>query len=118
MYRATAARNVPAELLDLKPKDRLLPKAFETYSKTQKTSAAFFSKMSDIPTEADPVDYGFYVTIRVFIEVRKSPDFQSIVTELDERLFKYEEGHQRVLLKSKCPEVGGSSGKLPSVLLV
>lgn len=103
MYRAAAARYLPAELLALRPSDGLLLKAFEVYSKTQNKSMAFLSKMNDIPADGNPVDYGFYVIMRAFVQVCKSPDFQSIVTELDDKLSRYEENHQAIVSKSQMP---------------
>lgn len=90
LYRAMAARYIPAEFLDLKPRDKRLSEAFEIYSQIQKVGMAFISHMNEIPEGADPVDYGIYVNMRAFAQIFGTPDFQLKVSELEETLSKYE----------------------------
>jgi len=90
MYRATAARYVPAELLDLRPRDRRLSEAFEVYSQLQKMGMAHLARMNEIPEGADPVDYGLYVSMSAFAQVFGTPDFRQRLSELEERLSEYE----------------------------
>ena len=89
LYRATAARYLPAELLDFRPKDGHLMKAFDVYSQIQKNAMTLMNQISEIPKEADPVDYALYVTMRAFAQVCGTPDFQRRIDELQERLSEY-----------------------------
>ena len=49
MYRATAARYVPAQLLDFKPKDRHLLEASEIYLQIQNMGMKLLTQTYEIP---------------------------------------------------------------------
>ncbi|MGH9920420.1 MAG: winged helix-turn-helix domain-containing protein [Nitrososphaerales archaeon] len=93
LYRATAARYIPAELLDIKPRNKRLSEAFEVYSEIQKIGMTLLSLMNQIPEGVNPVDYGIYANMKAFIQVFGMPDFQRKISELEEKLSKYEPLH-------------------------
>ncbi|MGA2664924.1 MAG: winged helix-turn-helix domain-containing protein [Nitrososphaerales archaeon] len=90
MYRATAARYIPADLLDFRPRDKGLSAAFEVYSQIQKMGMAHLARMNEIPEGADPVDYGLYVGMRAFAEVFGTPGFRQKLSELEDKLSEYD----------------------------
>jgi DNA-binding Lrp family transcriptional regulator len=90
MYRATAARYVPAQLLNFKPKDRRLQEASEIYSQIQDMGMTLLTRTYEIPGGADPSDYALYANLRVFVQVSRMPDFERRITELEKKLSEYE----------------------------
>jgi DNA-binding Lrp family transcriptional regulator len=90
MYRATAARYIPAQLLDFKPKDRLLSEASEIYLQIQNIGVKLLTKTYEIPNDADPADYALYANLRAFVQVTRMPDFAQRIAELDKKLSQCE----------------------------
>jgi predicted ArsR family transcriptional regulator len=89
LYRATAARFVPAELLNFKPKDHNLLEASEIYSQIQKMGMTLLTQTYEIPSDADPFDYALYANLRTLVQVSRMPDFERRIAELDEKLSGY-----------------------------
>src|ERR1700722_13356200 len=86
MYRETAARYVPAQLLNFKPKDRRLLEASEIYSQFQNMGMALLTKTYEIPKDADPSDYALYANLRVFVQLSRMQDFERRIAELEKKL--------------------------------
>ena len=89
MYRATAARYVPAQLLNFKPKDRRLLEAAEIYSQIQNMGMALLTKTNEIPADADPADYALYANLRAFVQLSRMPNFERRVAELEKKVSEY-----------------------------
>lgn len=92
MYRATAARYVPAQLLDFKPKDRRLFEASEIYSQIQNMGVKLLTQSYEIPGGVNPSEYALYAGLRAFVQVSRMPDFERRVAELEEKLYEYKPG--------------------------
>lgn len=90
MYRATAARYVPAQLLAARPRDPVLREAAEIYSQIQGMGLALMAKTPEVPLDADPYDYAVYANLRVFVEVNRLPGYSKKLAELEEKLSRYE----------------------------
>ncbi len=89
LYRATAARFVPAQLLSFKPKDRHLREASEVYSQIQNMGVKLLTQTYEIPEDADPSDYALYANLLAFVQVSRMPDFERRVAELQKKLSEY-----------------------------
>jgi len=89
LYRATAARFVPAQLLDFRPKDPRLLEAAEIYSRIQMMSMKLLTERYEIPRDEDPSDYALYASLRAFVEVSRMPELVESIDELDEKLIQY-----------------------------
>jgi DNA-binding Lrp family transcriptional regulator len=90
MYRATAARFIPAQLLTFKPKNRHLQEALEIFARIQNMGLALMAQKHDIPAGEYPFDYVLYENMRAFVEVSKMPEFHRGISELEERLSAFE----------------------------
>lgn len=90
MYRATAARYIPAQILNFKPKDKRLSEAAEIYSQIQNMGLVLLTQSNDIPREANPADYALYANLSAFLKVYKMPGFRRKMEELEKKLSEVE----------------------------
>jgi DNA-binding Lrp family transcriptional regulator len=93
VYRATAARYIPKQLLDLEPKDERLSKVFNTYLELQKQMLSDMSAFSDVPEGSNPVDYAIYTSLKSFCKLFRVPALKEKIRRLERELSEFEE-HQ------------------------
>jgi predicted ArsR family transcriptional regulator len=94
-YRATATWYAPKEYFAFKPKDPNLQEAFKLYSDIQGLLMAEMSAFSDVPKDADPVDYSLFANMQAFAQVCNQPATQTKIAELKEKLavFRQQNGY-------------------------
>lgn len=88
-YRSTAAFFTPQQYFNFTPKDTSLKEAFEIYNGIQNKMMAKAAAYGDIPNDADPVDFSFFVNMLVFADVCGRPEVQAKIVELKEKLFRF-----------------------------
>jgi hypothetical protein len=89
LYRSTAAFFTPQQYFNFTPKDASLTEAFEIYNSIQHKMLSKAATFGDIPKDADPVDYSFFVNMLVFADVCGKPEVQTKIMELKEKLAKF-----------------------------
>jgi len=89
LYRATAARYVPAQLMNIKPKDPALLEASEIYSQIQAMGMKLLTQTYEVPKSTNPSDYAIYANLMAFVQVSRKPDFGRKIAELEEKLSEY-----------------------------
>ena len=89
LYRSTATYFAPQQYFNFTPKDPNLTEAFEIYNEIQKKMMTKSVTFGDIPKDADPVDYSFFVNMMVFADVCGTPDVQAKILALKEKLAKF-----------------------------
>jgi hypothetical protein len=97
LYRSTAAFFTPQQYFNFTPKDASLTEAFEIYNSIQHKMLSKAAAFGDIPKDADPVDYSFFVNMLVFADVCGKPEVQAKIVELREKLSKFNPSITRVL---------------------
>lgn len=88
-YRSAAAYFAPLQYFDFTPKDVSLKDAFEIYNNIQNKMMAKAAAYGDIPKDADPVDFSFFVNMLVFADVCGRPEVQLKIVELKEKLDRF-----------------------------
>jgi len=91
IYRATATRFVPTQVLDLKPNDERLGKAFKTYLEIQGQLVNRMSAFSDIPNGADPIDFSIYASVKSFCQLFLDPNLKEKLRRLEGEISEFEE---------------------------
>jgi DNA-binding Lrp family transcriptional regulator len=99
LYRATATWYAPKEYFTFKPKDPYLQEAFNIYSDIQGHLMAEMTAFSDVPKDADPMDYSLFANMQAFAQVCSNPATQAKISELKEKLAIFRE--QNGYLESK-----------------
>ncbi len=89
LYRSTATYFAPQQYLNFTPKNPNLNEAFEIYNEIQRKMMTQSAAYGDIPKDADPIDYAFFVNMLVFAEVCGKPEVQAKIVELKEKLSKF-----------------------------
>jgi DNA-binding Lrp family transcriptional regulator len=89
LYRATATWFTPQQYFNFTPKDASLREAFEIYNSIQNRMMAKAATYGDIPKDADPVDFSFFVNMLVFADVCGKPEVQAKIVALREKLAKF-----------------------------
>jgi len=89
LYRSTATYFAPQQYFNFTPKDPRLTEAFEIFSRIQKSMMAKTAAFGDVPKDADPVDYSFFVNMMVFADVCGTPDVQAKIVALKEKLTQF-----------------------------
>lgn len=97
LYRSTATYFTPQQYFNFTPKDASLTEAFEIYNSIQHKMLSKAAAFGDIPKEADPVDYSFFVNMLVFADVCGKPEVQAKIVELREKLSKFNPSITRVM---------------------
>jgi len=96
LYRSTAAYFTPQQYFNFTPKDASLTEAFAIYNNIQNKMMAKATAYGDIPKDADPVDFSFFVNMLVFADVCGRPDVQAKIIELKEKLAQFKPKHNVV----------------------
>lgn len=91
LYRATATWYTPKEYFTFKPKDTDLQKAFEIYSEIQTSLMAEMAGFSDVPKDADAMDYSLFANMQAFAQVCNKPVTQTKIVKLGEELAKFKQ---------------------------
>jgi DNA-binding Lrp family transcriptional regulator len=91
IYRAAAAKFVPRQFLDLKPANKSLAKAFNTYLEIQRQLMSGMARFSEIPEGANPVDYAIYASSKSFCQIFRDPDVKNKVERLEREISEFEE---------------------------
>lgn len=88
VYRATALRYIPQDLLHFEPKNKSLQEAFRSYAAIQQESMKDLAVSNEIPESSsiDPIDYGVYSDLRGFCRVMLAPQTQAMIQRLDKQL--------------------------------
>ncbi len=89
LYRSTAAWFTPQQFFNFTPKDPSLKEAFEIYSGIQNKMMTKAAAYGDIPKDADPGDFSFFVNMLVFADVCGKPEVQAKIVMLREKLAKF-----------------------------
>lgn len=89
LYRSTATVFTPQQYFNFTPKDASLTEAFEIYNSIQHKMLSKAAAFGDIPKNADPVDYSFFINMLVFADVCGKPEVQAKIVELREKLSKF-----------------------------
>lgn len=89
MYRSTAAGFGTPPFQEFTPRDPRLRDSFKIYSEIQKSLMVVLSRFSEIPNDADPIDYALYANMLAFAKVCKEPRVQQRILELDKSLSLY-----------------------------
>lgn len=89
LYRSTATYFAPKQYFNFTPKDPSLTEAFAIYNNIQNTMMNKAAAYGDIPKDADPVDFSFFVNMLVFADVCGEPDMQDKIVELKNKLAKF-----------------------------
>jgi DNA-binding Lrp family transcriptional regulator len=97
LYRSTATYFTPQQYFNFTPKDASLTEAFEIYNSIQHKMLSKAAAFGDIPKDADPVDYSFFINMLVFADVCGKPEVQAKIVELREKLSKFNVSITRVL---------------------
>ena len=88
-YRSTATYFAPKQYFNFTPKDPALTEAFSIYNGIQSKMMAKAAAYGDIPKDADPVDFSFFVNMLVFADVCGEPDVQAKIVDLKRKLEKF-----------------------------
>lgn len=88
-YRSAATYFAPNQYFNFTPKDPALTEAFAIYNNIQSKMMAKAAAYGDIPKDADPVDFSFFVNMLVFADVCGEPDVQAKIVELKRKLEKF-----------------------------
>lgn len=88
-YRSTATYFAPNQYFNFTPKDPSLTDAFAIYSHIQSKMIAKAAAYGDVPKNADPIDFSFFVNMLVFADVCGEPDVQAKIVELKRKLEKF-----------------------------
>jgi DNA-binding Lrp family transcriptional regulator len=89
LYRSTATYFTPQQYFNFTPKNPALTEAFELYNQIQRKMMTQTATYDDVPKDADPVDYAFFVNMMVFADVCSQPDVQAKIIELKNKLSKF-----------------------------
>ncbi|HSV49485.1 MAG TPA: winged helix-turn-helix domain-containing protein [Candidatus Acidoferrales bacterium] len=89
LYRATATTFAPQQYFNFTPKNPALNQAFEIYNGIQRKMMTQTTVYGDVPKDADPIDYAFFVNMMVFADICSRPDIQTKIVELKEKLSKF-----------------------------
>jgi DNA-binding Lrp family transcriptional regulator len=90
-YRSTATYFAPNQYFNFTPKDPALTEAFSIYNSIQSKMMTKAAAYGDIPKDADPIDFSFFVNMLVFADVCGQPDVQAKIVELKDKLAKYKQ---------------------------
>lgn len=88
-YRSTATYFAPNQYFNFTPKDPSLTEAFTIYSSIQSKMITKAAAYGDIPKDADPVDFSFFVNMLVFADVCGEPGVQAKIVELKRKLERF-----------------------------
>ena len=88
-YRTTATWFTPQQYFNFTPKDTSLTEAFEIYTGIQTKMLTKAAAYGDVPKDADPIDFSFFVNMLVFADVCGKPEVQAKIVELKEKLSKF-----------------------------
>ena len=94
VYRATALKYLPQQLLDFEPKSKPLREACKTYAEIQKQSMKDTAVSNEIPlqlAEIDPVDYGVYLDLKGFYRIMLDPRTIARMQRLEKQLAECKE---------------------------
>ena len=89
------------QFLDLVPKNEKLREAFRIYLELQRKVMSDMSTLSEIPKEADPVDYAIYFSVRSFCEVFLNPELKPKLLQLKREISRVELDKQFVVEQAK-----------------
>jgi DNA-binding Lrp family transcriptional regulator len=89
LYRSTATYFTPQQYFNFTPKNPALTEAFDLYNQIQRKLMTQTAAYDDVPKDADPVDYAFFVNMIVFADVCSEPDVQAKIIELKKKLAKF-----------------------------
>jgi hypothetical protein len=89
LYRSAAAFFTPQQYFNFTPKDASLKEAFKIYNNIQNKMMTKAAAYGDIPKDADPVDFSFFVNMLVFADVCGRPEVQVKIVELKEKLTRF-----------------------------
>ena len=89
LYRSAATYFAPKQYFNFTPKDPSLTEAFTIYNNIQNKMMTKAAAYGDIPKDADPVDFSFFVNMLVFADVCGEPDVQAKIVELKNKLAKF-----------------------------
>jgi DNA-binding Lrp family transcriptional regulator len=89
LYRAAAAWYTPQQYFNFTPKDARLKEAFDIYNSIQNKMMAKVTTYGDIPKEADPIDFSFFVNMLIFADVCGTSEVQEKILELKQKLEKF-----------------------------
>jgi hypothetical protein len=87
--------------LDLVPKNEKLREAFRTYLELQRKVMSNMSTLSEIPKEADPVDYAIYFSVKSFCEAFLNPELKPKLLQLEREISRVELDQQFVVEQAK-----------------
>ncbi len=90
-YRSTATWFTPKEYFNFKPKDPNLQEAFAIYTEIQKMLVENMATYSEIPNDADPIDFSLFANMQAFAEVCCKPTTQAKIVRLQQELKEFSE---------------------------
>lgn len=89
LYRSTSTYFAPQQYFNFTPKDPSLNEAFKIYNEIQRKMMIQSTAYGDIPKDADPIDYSFFINMKVFADICGKPEIQAKIVELKEKLAQF-----------------------------
>lgn len=89
LYRSTSTYFAPQQYFNFTPKDDSLNEAFKIYNEIQRKMMMQSAAYGDIPKGTDPIDYSFFINMKVFADICGKPEIQNKIVKLKEKLAQF-----------------------------